>query len=307
MKRYSYHLRSILCGAFLLAAGLTQQAAAQSAGESPALLVPSGTQFFQNQYLGNPAMAGIDSGLHLNAAYRRQWGSIEGAPESMFFTADGPVARRVGAGLTVYNDKAGLMNRTRAALTYAYHLPVSDRGQFLHFGISGAMNFQRINYKDLDGDINDPSVSAFNRRDDYFEGEFGMAYTDRHWTLQAALPNIRSVVSGNNEANGGSIFLTAASYRFLPEGAVSLIEPKICYRGVRGFDNILDVGVNVGFLQNKANVMAMYHTSKSVTAGIGVNIRETLVIQAMYSTQTGGIKTYVDGSYEIGATIHLFR
>ncbi len=55
----------------------------------PGVLEPSATMFYQNQYLGNAAMAGIDSGLHINAAHRRQWqNSIEGAPVSTFVTAD---------------------------------------------------------------------------------------------------------------------------------------------------------------------------------------------------------------------------
>ncbi|MRG46987.1 type IX secretion system membrane protein PorP/SprF [Chitinophaga sp. SYP-B3965] len=280
---------------------------AQSLSEAQALLEPSGTQYFQNQYLANPAMAGIDSGLHLNAAYRKQWAGMEGAPVTQFFTADYGMGKRVGWGVNVFNDKAGLINRTRAAVSYAYHLPLSQDGKTLHFGLSLGMNIQRLDYKLIDGEINDPSIGAFNRRDDYFEAEFGMAYAHKGLTLQAALPNIRSLVSGENKGvNGGGIFFSAAAYKFDLEGTVS-VEPKLCYRGIRGYDNILDVGVNVTFLKNVANVMAVYHTSNSLTTGIGVDIMKTVMIQAMYTIQTGGMKTYVDGAYEIGATVHLFR
>src|SRR5690606_14004655 len=110
-------------------------------------------QWFQNQYLANPAMAGIDTGLHLNAAYRRQWTGVEGAPKTAFFTADGLVGKRVGAGLSIFNDQAGLIDRTRIALSYAYHLPLGNRGQRLHFGLSLALNVQRLDYSHVDGDI----------------------------------------------------------------------------------------------------------------------------------------------------------
>lgn len=280
----------------------------QSLSEAQALLEPSGTQYFQNQYLANPAMAGIDSGLHLNAAYRKQWTGMEGAPVTQFFTADYAMGKRVGWGVNVFNDKAGLINRTRAAVSYAYHLPLSQDGKTLHFGLSLGMNFQRLDYKLIDGEINDPSIGAFNRRDDYFEAEFGMAYVHKGLTLQAALPNIRSLVSGENKGvNGGGIFFSAASYKFDLEGTVNSVEPKLCYRGIRGYDNILDIGVNVTFLKNVANLMAVYHTSKSLTAGLGVDIMKTVMIQAMYTVQTGGMKSYVDGTYEIGATVHIFR
>ena len=39
----------------------------------------------------------------------------------------------------------------------------------------------------------------------------------------------------------------------------------------------------------------------------GKIIKKTAIIQLMYTTQTGGIKSYVDGGYEVGATINLFK
>lgn len=136
-----------------------------------------------------------------------------------------------------------------------------------------------------------------------------MAYTDTHWSIQAALPNIRSVFTGENKGvDAGNIFLTSVSYKFFARGdALTSIEPKLVYRGVRGVDNILDAVVNVSFLNNVLSVMGMYHTSKSVTTGLSVNVLKTVAIQALYSTQTGGISTYVNGTYEVGATINLFK
>lgn len=298
------YLLLLLSGLFLLPV----HSKAQSLGTTPALLEPSGTQYFQNQYLANPAMAGVDTGLHINAAYRNQWSKIDGAPVTQFLTADYAMGKRVGVGLNIFNDKAGLLNRTRVALTYAYHLPLSEWGQQLSFGLSLAWNVERLSTKDVDGEVNDPSIGTFNRRDDYFEASYGMAYTDGHLNLQGSIPNLRGLFTGTDKGvDGGNVFFTAASYKFITESAISSIEPKLCYRGVKGYDNIVDIGVNVTCLDNLANVMAMYHTSKSVTAGIGVNVLRTVAIQALYNSQTGGIKTYVDGTYEIGATIHLFR
>lgn len=292
----------------VLATLFTRNAQAQSLGNSQSLLEPSGTQYFQNQYLANPAMAGIDTGMHLNAAYRRQYSGIEGAPTTAHFSADGSLGKRVGAGLIVFNDEAGLITRTRVGLTYAYHLPVGNNGQLLHFGLSLALNVQRLDYTKVNGDDADPSLGLFNRRDNYFEADYGMAYTDGSLFLQAALPNVRSLFTGKDYGvNGGGVFFTAASYRFTPEGVISGFEPKVCYRGIKGYDDILDAGFNLYLLDNVANVMGMYHTSKSFTAGVGVNIKKTLILQALYTTQTGGIKTYVDGTYEIGATVNLFK
>ncbi|WP_205510669.1 PorP/SprF family type IX secretion system membrane protein [Longitalea arenae] len=309
-SRYTKQLRSMVVCSLLSTALFVQNSLAQSPSNATGLLDPSGTMFFQNQYLGNAAMAGIDSGLHLNAAHRRQWqNSIDGAPVSTFFSADVNTGNRGGLGVNVMNDVAGLINRTRLGLSYAYHMPLSaTRNQFLHFGMSLAFNFQRVDMSKVDGDLTDPALMAYNARDNYFEGDYGMAYTDEHWNLQAALPNIRALFTGVNRGiNGGTLIYSAVSYKFKNEGAVSTIEPKLAYRNIRGYDDIIDAGVNVSFLDDVANIMAMYHTSKSFTAGIGVNIKRTAVIQLMYTAQTGGIRSYVDGGYEIGATVNLFK
>jgi type IX secretion system PorP/SprF family membrane protein len=300
------NLHTVLFGCLFLTAGL--EAGAQSLSNAQALLEPSGTQYFQNQYLANPAMAGTEKGLHLNGAYKGQLNGIDGAPVTKFFTADYAVGNRVGAGINIFNDVAGLINRTRVGLTYAYHLPLTDADHQLHFGLSLAWNVQRIDYKNLNGEVNDPSVGAFNRRDNYFEAEYGMAYTDTKLTLQASIPNVRSLFTGDNKAvDGGGIFFTAASYKFAVDETISFIEPKLCYRGVRGHDNIIDAGVNVSLLDNVASVMAMYHTSKSVTAGVGVKIVKMVSILGMYTAQTSGVKTTVDGTYEVGIRVDLFK
>ncbi|MBV7530273.1 PorP/SprF family type IX secretion system membrane protein [Chitinophaga sp. sic0106] len=281
----------------------------QSLSRTGALLDPSSTQYYQNQYLANPAMAGIDTGFHFNAAYRRQLDGIDGAPTTQFFSADGYIGNRIGGGINVMNDKAGLLNRTRIAATYAYHLPLSDRGNALHFGLSLGMNFQRIDYSKVNGDPNDPSVNAFNRRDDYFEADYGMAYTDRHWTIQASLPNIRSTFSNKDYvgADGGVVFFSGVSYKFRLDGVFSSLEPKACYRSIKGYDGIVDLGVNLGLLQQKLNVMGLYHTSGTYTVGAGFYLLDAVRLNIMYTKQSGGYKNYTDGGFEAGLTLDLFK
>src|SRR5690606_5521479 len=99
-----------------------------------AQLNPLGAQFYGNQYLGNPAMAGITGGLDLGLNVRRQWSKLPGGPTTQAVTAEYGF-ERVGLGFNASNEKAGLLRRTRAMATYAYHLPIAETHQ-LHFGIS---------------------------------------------------------------------------------------------------------------------------------------------------------------------------
>lgn len=294
----------LLAGFLLLVASLP--AGAQSFNNTPALLQPSGTQYYLNQYLANPAMAGLDSGLHLNAAHRRQWTGIDDAPVNTFITGDIRLGAS-GLGLNIFTDKAGQLSRTRVALSYAYHMPIDHSGyRQLHFGLSVAFSTSRVSYHELDGDFSDPSLAAYNSRNDYFEGEYGMAYTDRHLTLQVSVPNARTLFSGKElGVNSGTILYTAAAYRLDLGNAISSLEPKVCYRQVKRYDGIVDAGLQLGFLDDVVTVMGLYQSSKNFTGGAGVRLGKVVTVQALYTTQTGGLKNYADGSYELGVRCGL--
>ncbi|RAI97530.1 type IX secretion system PorP/SprF family membrane protein [Chitinophaga skermanii] len=280
---------------------------AQDVSRSAAPLQPMGTQFFGNQYIGNPAFAGIDTGVHISLARRAQWNSIPGAPVSLNGAADAMFLERVGGGIQVYNDKAGLINRTKVSLTYAYHLPLNDVSR-LHFGISAGINNERLDRSQLNGDPNDPNLNAFNRRENYFEGDFGMAYTSHNLTIQGSLPNIMNVFRPSDDRTiDGAFFYAAAGYKIRINEALNYIEPKVGVRGVHGYDNIYDFGANAVFYNNYFNVFGLYHSTKNYTVGVGASYKNIFGVQAMYTSQTSGLKTYTDGAFELALIMHLFR
>lgn len=296
--------KSILSIASLLFCAYTY---AQTAGNSNAVTEPLGAQYYLNPYLANPAFAGVDSGLHINLAYRKQWTDMPGAPQTKLLTADYFVGSRVGVGLQVYNDVAGLISNTRIAATYAYHLPLNDNGHTLHFGISGVLYNKRLNIKDINGDMNDPAANAFNRRDNYFESDFGMAYTNKHLGLQAALSDMISHLHAEDKEAGTQLFYAAADYRFEVSEAVPYIIPKVAWRGVQGMQDIIDAGVKVVFLRNWLDATGIYHSNGSFSAGAGFSYPSLGTLQFMYNTQTGGFRNYSNGGMELHLKINLFQ
>lgn len=305
MKKYISYVT--LLGAFALSSYHTK---AQSLGNASSLYEPMAAQYFLNQYMANPAMAGIDTGLHVFAAYQRQWSDIPGSPKAKALTVDYMLGKRVGVGMNIYNDKAGLLNNTKVAFTYAYHLPLSvNDNSTLHFGLSAAFIARRLDTKSVSGDPTDEEISAYNRRDNYFESDFGMSFTRNGLSLQAAMPNLISYVK-NRSADVGinrSIFFAAAGYKFQTGEQLSSVEPKICFRGVKGYDNIVDVGANFVFLGNLLNAFGMYHTSKSISAGAGINYKSLGALQFAYTSQTSGLSTYTNGTFELNLMINLFN
>lgn len=137
------------------------------------------------------------------------------------------------------------------------------------FGI----NDTYIDYNKIVGDQGDQSAQNFNQRSVYLDGDFGFSYASNKFTLQGALPNLKSIF-GSNDANNNlevdrATFYTAISYLMLVDNGVSkfTLEPKLAFRGVKGFDNIVDAGLNFTMVDYHFNLLGLYHTNKSVSLG----------------------------------------
>lgn len=297
MKRIN--ICHVLAGLTALASiTLTQQASAQ--------LTPLGAQYFNNQYLGNPALAGADQGFKMNAAYRQQWSKIQGAPELQNLSAEYGF-NKVGLGLNILNDKAGLERQTRVVGTYAYHLMVTE-GKTLHFGVSFGFMNQRLDEEALYGDGNDVLVGDYNGRKTYIDGDFGAAFTSGGLNIQAALPNLKTFFKKDNiKVADVATFYSAVSYKIpLSEGGEGMgVEPKVAFRGVKGFDHIWDAGAEFTLANRQVMLMGMYHSSESATFGLGMNYKQKYLIGGMYTTQTSPLSGYTNGTFELNLRVSI--
>lgn len=278
---------------------------------SKAQLNPLSGIYFDNQYLINPAMAGIEKGLNLNIGYRQPWSEFEGAPKTQSLTAELGTSKKIGLGLAIYNDEAGLLKRTRVMGTYSYHLPLNNENNKLRFGISLGFMDDRVMNENLKGDDSDISVSKFNQRDTYIDGDFGAAYTTEKLTVQFSIPNLKSFLHKEdiNSPADFSTFYTTASYKFyFPAAANGFgLEPKLALRGIHGFDNILDIGTNITIANNAARFMLIYHSSQSTTFGMGVSVKSLGNISANYTTATSALNAYMNGNFEIGIKVNVLK
>ena len=304
MKNIQITIHKAVAGSFLLLlTALSTEVKAQ--------LNPLAGLYFQNQYMGNPAMAGVEQGLNLNLGYRQQWSSVPGAPVTQSITADYGTGKKVGLGLNIHNDEAGLIKRTRVMGTYSYHLPLNDENQKLRFGVSLGFMDDRVMNENINGDMNDVSVGKFNQRETYIDGDFGAAYTSNKLTIQAAIPNLKGFLQKEelNTVADRSSFFSAVSYKFyFPKALDGFgIEPKLALRGVQGFDNIFDAGANFTVANRAASVMAVYHSSESATIGIGANIKSLGAINANYTTATSALSGYTNGEFQIGLKMNFFK
>jgi type IX secretion system PorP/SprF family membrane protein len=274
-----------------------------------AQLNPMGAQYYTNQYLANPALAGAEQGLKLNGGFRKLWSNIPGSPLTQTLTADYGF-NKVGVGINALNESAGLQRMTRVVASYAYHLQLNNESNQLHFGLSGGFLTQRLENEDIQGNPNDPLVGMYNNRKAYLDGDFGIAFTSNKLNLQASIPNLKSFFKKDEiKLADVATFYSAASYKInLDDGINGIeIEPKVAYRGVKGFDNIWDAGAQVGVANQQLLFTGMYHSSESASFGFGMDFRRKYLITGLYTTQTSELNGYTNGSFELNFRINFNR
>jgi type IX secretion system PorP/SprF family membrane protein len=269
-----------------------------------AQLNPMGSSYYLNQYLANPAFVGLAPSLELNAAFKAQWIGVEGRPIIQAFTVGyGFLNKRVGIGATFYRESAGVINKLNFKATYAYHLLVNTNHR-LDFGLSLGLADESINFNKVKGDLTDQTLKDFQNRTLYADGDFGIVYTNKALTIQGVMPNLNRLLRNNiyNEVIDKSLYTIAISHKLLENDTTRFyrLEPKIVFRKIQNYKAIVDIGIN-GELFGKALMLStIYHSTNSITFGLGINFKKKIALLTQYTTNTSQFKAYSNGEFEIG-------
>lgn len=278
---------------------------------SKAQLNPFQDMYFKNQYLYNPAMAGLDKILNINLNYKQQWTSFPGAPKTSSLTADFQPTDKVGIGLNLNDDQSGFIRSTRIMATYAYHLQLSEQSEQLSFGVSLGVNNSRINYDAVNGDLSDQEIAKYNQLKAYADGDFGVAYTSDKLYIGGALPNLKSAFFKNSDSRFDAdrlLFITAASYKISIDGPGQgfVLAPLAAYRVVKGNTDIVDFGANFTMNTYGLYLQSIYHTNQSIGLGFGLD-QTNYAFSFNYNLETGQIRTLTGGAFELGLKFKVFQ
>ena len=187
------------------------------------------SQYMFNMMALNPAYAGSRDVLSMSALYRNQWTGVQGAPQTATFTMDMPLNNeRVGVGLQLYSDKAGVIEETGAFASYAFRIKVGARTT-LALGLQGGASSYKANYAEVQtapdgsGQI-DP---AFSTNISKILPNFGTGIylsNDRSY-LSISVP--RLIKNKLSEYNSGDVRSVQRRQAYLAAGFVVGISPGI--------------------------------------------------------------------------------
>jgi type IX secretion system PorP/SprF family membrane protein len=137
----------------------------------------------------NPAMAGNLTSNMAGVSYRSQWAGISGSPRTatIFGNIDIP-KDLIGIGGYLYNDQTGPTSRSGAQLSFAKHLPLTEKSR-LSLGIEARFFQFAIDRSKLNSIAGDPVLAGADNRFKYDMG-FGIAYTTDKLQIGASVSQL---------------------------------------------------------------------------------------------------------------------
>jgi type IX secretion system PorP/SprF family membrane protein len=177
-----------------------------SSWESIAQQDPLYNLYSFNQYMINPAYAGVYNNFVANLITRKQWAGIEGSPLTNMFSTHTSIGTQFGTGILVVNDQLGINNNTEAQFSFSYKI-VSSKST-LAFGVQGGVINYRYDYSKLNlAYIDDEGLDMNNNGFSKSNFGAGVFYMTDNYYLGLSVPRILNV-----KVNDG----VSSSTRYLP-------------------------------------------------------------------------------------------
>ena len=101
--------------------------------------LPHFSQYYLNDFLINPAVAGTRDYFEGKSSHRYQWEGITDAPRTYTLSVNGPMKNeKMGLGGYLFTDMVGPTRRTGFNLAYSYHVRLNETLK-LSFGLSAGL------------------------------------------------------------------------------------------------------------------------------------------------------------------------
>jgi len=250
-------------------------------GKGFAQQLPFSSQYYSNPFVLNPAYTGINENISVFLTHRSQWTGLAGAPQTSYFTIDGPVrAKNSSVGLKVYSDVTDIISRVGAFANYSYKFKIADSNN-LYFGVACGVFDNKIDFSKAQiRDTDDPFLSQQAQNKTVFSADLGIVYVLKRLTIGFAVPQILGnrlkypIVSGNNGYyNLNRHYQGTAKYVFDVSKEKAIIAyPLIMVRSVKGAPLQYDINGVIDW-KKIGWVGVTYHSNYAMAISAGIRYR----------------------------------
>lgn len=255
----------------------------------------------------NPAYAGSHQYMSATALHRSQWVGMDGAPSTQVFGFDMPfLDNKMGAGLSVINDRIGDTRQLEINANVAYHLQLDkDNKHRLAFGIkAGATNYSARLTDTKVWDNNDPVFTE--DINNALIPRFGAGiyyYSDRVYagisvpTIYAADQKIKINIEDLKDSyytrhyymNAGVVINAGQRFKIKPSVLVKVEEAAP-----------VNVDINCNVLYNNLIWLGVsYRTGDAIVALLDVNVTPQFRIGYAYDFTLSQLNRHSNGTHEV--------
>lgn len=294
---------------------------------------PQYTQYLFNNYILNPAFAGIENYVDVKLGHRRQWTGIDGAPVSSYVSVNAPIGENFlnggvgsgnpyersytndymaaephhGVGLVFQSDKAGIISLNSIGASYAYHLGLSPRLN-LAVGVTGGFSQYGLNTSLITTEnAFDPAVNngGYSRwSPDVAVGV--VAYSGNYFigaSVQQLLPQRLFNDDYTKKTKTVPHFFFTSGVRLYVSDDIS-ITPSVLLKIIQPVPVTFDVNAKMAF-RDKFWIGGSYRKDDSFGALLGINLSSLINVGYSYDINTSGLNSVSNGSHEIVLGIML--
>jgi type IX secretion system PorP/SprF family membrane protein len=280
--------------------------------------LPQITQYMNNNYVINPAVAGMYDYYQVNTTIRNQWAGINDAPRTSVISIYGRHSEHVGLGGTVYNDVTGPTSRIGGAASYTYAFQLTQKVK-LSLALQGGFTQFKIIKNIPVRDPNDPLMLGGDVVRTLPDATFGLNVSGNKWYIGAAIPQLLSSelklmdddfarIYDTTSQNGklASHIYVLGSYTYDINPTIS-IEPSFFLKSVAGAKTQIDFGVKSQYKEMIWVGMnyKMNNDLSSMAALLGYKINDRFNIGYSYGMPSSATSSYHSGSHEFMLGIKL--
>lgn len=306
------------------------------------------SQYLQNLYVLNPAASGLTDYVDINLGYRQQWAGFQGAPQTYYVTGnsligkggigsnrifalrvsdpyistddkevdvdnDGAIVNRkvrhaVGASFMV--DKAGAFRNNTGGISYAVHVPMSEKVNF-SAGIKASLNnlvFDRTQANTLTNDAVLNNFGNGNASTNYLGASLGLLmYGDNFYAGYSTGNLFNNELSLENVTSSQSVsqihHYVSGAYRFALSENVGLT-PATMIKLTKGAPASFDATAKLD-LQRKFWLGFSVRPQDAFVTFIGVRVSNVFNISYSYDYTTSNLAKVSNGSHEFVLNIML--
>lgn len=262
------------------------------------------SQFFLNDYVLNPAVAGTESHFEVNSTYRYQWVGIKDAPRTFLMSMDGPIGKgNMGIGGYVYSDVTGPTRKTGFKVSYAYNFKVTDDIK-LSFGLAGGLMQFAVDGSEISlNQENDQAIANVWSAAYTPDAAFGAYLYHEDFFASVSIPQLigtkLELADGYSSADNSlkNHYFISGGYTFHINSDFDF-EPLVQGKYIPPTNPQIDAGGRF-IWKEMLWLGGTYRSEDAATIFAGINFLENFTFGYSYDVITNDVKVVSSGTHEI--------